>query len=233
METMQKRPAKKRRNQVPVGLGLLLLIIIAGVCFNGVSAKLALYWIFGISFGYVLQKSRFCFTASMRDPVLTGSTSVTRAVIVAIAVATIGFGAIQFSAVLNKAETIPGLISPAGLHTVIGGIMFGIGMVIAGGCASGTLMRMGEGFLQQWIAIIFFVIGSVWGAYDFGWWTTNVINKFSISDGVTKGFHIPTAIGWAGAFFGQLLLLAGLFILAEWYEYKKINKPTDSIESVA
>ncbi len=227
METVAKRSVKKRRNQVPIGLLLLALIIIAGVLFSGVSAKIGLYWIFGITFGFVLQKSRFCFTASMRDPILTGSVTVSKAVVVAIAVATIGFAAIQYSAFLNKAEAIPGLISPAGVHTAIGGIMFGIGMVIAGGCASGTLMRVGEGFTQQLIALVFFVIGSVWGARDFGWWSTNVISKMSISDGVTKGFHFPTAFGWATAFFGQLIVLLALFIFIEWMEYRKSNAGVD------
>jgi len=219
----KRRPARKRRNQVPIALGLLLLIIIAGILFAGVNPMLAVYWIFGISFGVVLQKSRFCFTASLRDPVLTGSTSLTRAVLIAMMVATVGFAAIQFKAVLAGAA-VPGNISPAGLHTAIGAIMFGTGMVIAGGCASGTLMRVGEGFMQQWIAIIFFVLGSVWAARDFGWWNVNVMIPTSISDGVTRGFHLPTAFGWGAAFFGQLIILAALFLLAEWYENKKLNK---------
>ncbi len=42
--------------------------------------------------------------------------------------------------------------------------MFGIGMVIAGGCASGTLMRVGEGFAMQMLSLLFFVIGSLIGA---------------------------------------------------------------------
>lgn len=220
----KRRPAKKRRNQVPIALGLLLVIIIAGILLAGVNSTLAVYWIFGISFGVVLQKSRFCFTASLRDPVLTGTTSLTRAVLIAFMVASVGFGAIQFKAVLSGAGSIPGNIFPAGLHTAIGAVMFGVGMVIAGGCASGTLMRVGEGFMQQWIAIIFFVIGSVWAARDFGWWTVNVIIPTSISDGVTKGFHLPTVLGWGVAFFGQLILLAVLFFVADWYENKKLNK---------
>ncbi|KUO64079.1 MAG: transporter [Gracilibacter sp. BRH_c7a] len=220
----KKRPARKRRNQVPIALGLLLLIIIAGIMLAGVNSMLAIYWIFGISFGIVLQKSRFCFTASLRDPVLTGSTTLTRAVLIAFMVATVGFGAIQFKALLSGVAGVPGNIFPVGLHTAIGAIMFGIGMVIAGGCASGTLMRVGEGFMQQWIAIVFFVVGSVWAARDFGWWSVNVIMPTSISDGVTKGFHLPTAFGWGFAFFGQLIILAAIFLFADWYEKKKLNK---------
>lgn len=229
---IQKRPARKKKNQLPAGIVLLVLIFVAGIFFSGKSPMVGIYWMFGIAFGFVLQKSRFCFTASLRDPVLTGSTSITRAVIVAFAIATVGFAAIQYSAHL-KGNPIPGYIFPAGLHTVVGAVMFGIGMVIAGGCASGTLMRVGEGFMQQWIAIIFFVVGSVWGARDFGWWTENVVNRFSISDGINKNaVHLPNVFGWAGAFFGQLLLLAVLFIIAEWFEYRKINATQNANTSI-
>jgi uncharacterized protein len=223
---IQKRSTgkRKKKNQVPMGLILLILLIVAGFLFSNKSPTLAIYWMFGIAFGYVLQKSRFCFTASLRDPALTGSTSLTRAVIVAFAIATVGFAAIQYSASL-KGNPIPGYIFPVGLHTAIGAFMFGIGMVISGGCASGTLMRVGEGFTQQWIAIIFFVIGSVWGSNDFSWWTKNVIEKFSISDGINKNaVHLPNVFGWAGAFFLQLVVLGALYILAEWFEYRKMNK---------
>ncbi len=226
-----KSSKRKRKNQLPAGIILLIILVIAGIFFFQSSPMLGIYWIFGIAFGFVLQKSRFCFTASLRDPVLTGGTSVTRAVIVAFAIATVGFAAIQFSSYLGG-NPIPGNISPVGLHTAIGATMFGIGMVIAGGCASGTLMRMGEGFTQQWIAIVFFVIGSLWGAKDWGWWTENVINTTSISDGVrSSGFFLPNVFGWGIAFFGQMILLGVLFIYAEWYEYRKLNIASMGLEN--
>jgi hypothetical protein len=188
--------------------------VVVGVLLGGLKAPLALKWIFGIAFGFVLQRSRFCFTAALRDPVLTGSTSLTRAVIIAFVIATIGFAAIQIGPYL-AGESVPGMIKPVGLHTVIGATMFGIGMVIAGGCASGTLMRMGEGFLQQWLVIVFFVAGSALGAYTFGWWKTAVMA------GAPKVF-LPDVVGFPVAFFGQLALLGLLYVLALRWEYRKV-----------
>ncbi|HCF92665.1 MAG TPA: transporter, partial [Firmicutes bacterium] len=49
--------AKKRRNQLPFAILLLIGIIIFGFVLNGIGVKLPIYWIFGISFGIVLQKS--------------------------------------------------------------------------------------------------------------------------------------------------------------------------------
>lgn len=207
-----RKSKKKKVDQIPIGIILFIAIIGAGYFLKQNSPKTALMWILGVALGFTLQKARFCFTASMRDPVLTGSTSLTKAVIIAIAVATVGFAAIQFGAV-SKGQAIPGNISPAGLNTVVGAFLFGIGMVISGGCASGTLMRIGEGFLVQIITLIFFIIGSVWGAHDFGWWYTNIIPK--------KGIFLPSVVGWGGALIIQFGLLLAIYIFADWYGNKK------------
>lgn len=200
---------KKRRNQLPFAILVLAAIIVFGFVENGFSPKLPLFWIFGIAFGIVLQKSRFCFTASLRDPVLTGGTSLTKAVLIAFAIASAGFAAIQYAAV-QAGNPVPGFVSPAGWHVAIGATMFGIGMVISGGCASGTLMRVGEGFMMQWLSIIFFVVGSVWGAHDFGWWQKTFMAN-------APKVHLPSLIGWPAAVFGQLILIGGLYLLADWY----------------
>jgi uncharacterized membrane protein YedE/YeeE len=204
-----RRPARKKKNQLPAALILLAAIIGFAFLVGGISPVLAISWIFGIGFGVVLQKSRFCFTAAFRDPVLTGSTSLTKAVLVAIAVALVGFSFIQFHAVESGAG-LPGAVNPVGPHVAIGALLFGIGAVISGGCASGTLMRVGEGFQMQWLSLIFFVIGSVWGAHDFSWWRQMMI------DAAPK-IHIPSVLGWAGGILLQLATLGALYALAEWW----------------
>lgn len=213
----------KRRTQVPVKkksqigytAAALVVIIGMGVYLAQVKTLLSIIWFLGIALGVVLQKSRFCFTASLRDPILTGSTTLTRATLIAFAVATVGFAALQFTSLL-KGGPVTGNVSPVGLHTVIGAILFGIGMVISGGCASGTLMRMGEGFAMQWISIITFVLGSVLGAIHFGWWTENFFRA-------APKIYIPEILGWAGGFWGQLAVLALLYVVATWYEYRNID----------
>ncbi|HYE81542.1 MAG TPA: YeeE/YedE thiosulfate transporter family protein [Clostridia bacterium] len=208
---------KKKANQLPFGVILFTGMIAFGIYLATISAKLALFWILGGCFGFILQKSRFCFTASMRDPYLTGSTSVTRAVLIAFAVTTIGFTAIKYGAYI-KGLPIPGqgYIAPISLATVVGAFMFGIGMVIAGGCASGTLMRVGEGFGMQILSLFFFVIGSLWGAHDYGWWKLN----FMITG---KKIFLPDILGWGGAVAVQLLVIAVLYIAADKWENRKLN----------
>lgn len=209
---------KPKVNQIPFGIILFIILIILGFVMNTQSSNLVLFFITGISFGIILQKSRFCFTASMRDPYLTGSTSVTKAVLVALAITTIGFTAIKYGH-FKSGLPIPGMsfVVPVSFATVIGAFLFGIGMVIAGGCASGTLMRVGEGFTMQILSLLFFVIGSLWAAHDYEWWSYNVISK-------GKAIFLPDIFGWLGAVVIQLVVILLLYIAAEKYQKARTNQ---------
>lgn len=211
------RRRKPKKNQLPIGILVLIVIAVIGVLLSLQTNNTLLFWITGIAFGFILQKARFCFTASMRDPYLTGSTSLTRAVLIAFAITTIGFTAIKYGYMKNGLP-IPGMgyVVPISFATIIGAFLFGIGMVIAGGCASGTLMRVGEGFWMQLLSLTFFIIGSLWGAHDYGFWKEHVINK-----GITV--FLPDVFGWFGAVALQLLIILFLYIAAVKYERAKTN----------
>ena len=212
-----RAPKKPKKSQIPYGLALLIVMVIVGILLTGKSVTLGLLWLFGSSFGFVLQKSRFCFTASLRDPFISGSTSITKAVLIAFAIGTVGFTAIKYGYFVNGLP-IPGMnyVVPFGPTTIIGGILFGIGMVIAGGCASGTLMRVGEGFGQQMLALVFFIIGSLIGAYHFGFWKINFISH-------SPKVFLPDYFGWFGAVVLQLLIIVCLYIAADKWQRKKIG----------
>lgn len=213
------RPARKpAKSQLLQAILFCVAMLIIGLVLHKQTNGTSWYFVTGLVFGYILQRSRFCFTASMRDPYLTKSTTVTRAVLIAFAITTIGFTAIKYGYFI-KGLPIPGMsyVVPISVATIVGGLLFGTGMVIAGGCASGTLMRVGEGFLMNLIALFFFIIGSLWGAHDFGWWKLNFISK-----GVTV--FLPDVFGWFGAVVIQLIVIFLLFIAAEkWQEAKTGN----------
>lgn len=206
---------RPKKNQIPFGIALIIIMVAIGIYLSTISGKLSLFWTIGVSFGVILQKGRFCFTASMRDPYLTGSTSITRAVLIAFGIATVGFAAIKYG-YSSMGLPMPGMsyVQPVSFATIFGAFIFGIGMVIAGGCASGTLMRVGEGFQMQLLSLIFFIIGSLWGAHDFEWWQINVISK-------GKEIFLPDVLGWAGALFVQLTIILLLYIAAEKFEEKR------------
>ena len=218
-ETPEERQ-RKAVVQISAGVLLIAVIVAIAVYSQGANPKGAYIWVIGIGLGYVLQRSRFCFTASLRDPVLTGSTALTKAVIIAFALSSLAFAALQIKATGMNLETLdvaklPGWIRDVGIHTVLGGFIFGIGAVLAGGCASGTLMRMGEGFAQQWLAFVFFVVGSVIG--------TVLLPVMQANGLYSKGaIYLPQFLGgWVPALIAQFAVLAMLYVLADWYGKKK------------
>jgi len=206
---------RQKKDQTKYGVVILFLAIAFGIYLTTIAAALGIFWLTGIAFGFILRRTNFCFTASMRDPLLTGSTTLARAVLLAFAITSIGFAAIQYGAVI-KGLPVPGIgfVVPISFATIFGAFIFGIGMVLAGGCASGTLMRIGEGFGMQMLSIIFFVIGSFWAARDMGWWTLNFISN-------GPRIHMPDVFGWIGAITIQLAVIAILFILCEKWENRK------------
>ena len=209
--SVRKKPFK---SQIPHALVLIALLIGLGFYLN--DAKLVKYLIFGVVFGMILQRSRFCFTAAFRDPVITGSTSLTRAAFLAVAVGTIGFSALSLYSISTGGKPLAtDSVAPLSILTIIGGVMFGIGMVTAGGCASGTLMRVGEGFQLQWVALLCFMLGSVAGAWAMGF--LEPLGKANIK------VYLPDHLGWAGALIFQFALIAIVYVLAIKWQKKKFS----------
>jgi len=209
--SVRKKPFK---SQIPHALVLIALLVGLGFYLN--DAKLVKYLIFGVAFGMILQRSRFCFTAAFRDPVITGSTSLTRAAFLAVAVGTIGFSALSLYSISTGGKPLAtDSVAPLSILTIIGGVMFGIGMVTAGGCASGTLMRVGEGFQLQWVALLCFMLGSVAGAWVMGFLAP--LGKANIK------VYLPDHLGWAGALIFQFALIAIVYVLAIKWQKKKYS----------
>ncbi|PAD40170.1 hypothetical protein CHH53_02330 [Terribacillus sp. 7520-G] len=102
----------------------------------------------GALLGFVMQRGRFCLTGGFRDMYLAKDNRMFYALLIAIAIQSIGvytlisLGVFEFSA-----GTLP-IIA-----VIIGSFIFGIGIVFAGGCATGTWYRAGEGLIGSWIAL--------------------------------------------------------------------------------
>ncbi|HRX16168.1 MAG TPA: YeeE/YedE thiosulfate transporter family protein [Spirochaetota bacterium] len=217
--TQMSDAQRKRRKAVQIitGAALIAVIIVMAFVANQTNPKGAYIVIIGTLLGYALQRSRFCFTAALRDPFLTGGTNLTKAMIITFALYSFLLMAInitKFGISLDSVDfsKAAGYIRPVGFHTALGAFLFGIGAVIAGGCASGTFMRMGEGFLQQWVVVIFFIIGSMIGG------VAAPIVQFKSAPVV----FLPQLFGgWALAAFVQFSLLLILYIVADIWGRKK------------
>ncbi len=105
----------------------------------------------GILFGIILQRGRLCFNSAIRDLKLFKDNYLWKAVMFGIAIETLLF---HFMAQVGWIHLNPKPFMPLG--NIIGGLLFGFGMVLAGGCASGVTYRSGEGMTTAWLAAIFY-----------------------------------------------------------------------------
>ena len=111
----------------------------------------------GIAFGCIIQRTRFCFVRGFREPFMTGESQVPRAIAIAVIISVLGFAALKWSGLRGENVYVPQAFWFGGL---VGGVIFGIGMVVAGGCGSGSVWRAGEGHIKLMLAVIFFAMST-------------------------------------------------------------------------
>ena len=108
----------------------------------------------GALFGFVVQRTNFCTMGSISDIMNFGNYDRFRAWLLAAAVAVIGLAVLQNAGAMNAADSM--YLSPnfGWLGNIVGGLIFGIGMVYAGGCMSRNLVRTGSGDLPSLVVIL-------------------------------------------------------------------------------
>lgn len=184
---------------------------LAGVVFvwaHNFDTQFSMYWAFGLAFGFVLQRGRFCFASAFRDLFLLGHGRTMKGVLLGLAVASVGFGIVmsrQVPITTLGFDPPSANILPVGVHTGLGGILFGVGMVLAGGCVSGSLYRMGEGYVASWVAFAGVMGGLLVSAYTWNWWW-----ETTISTG--PRVWLPRSLGHPGALILTLLALGAAFV---------------------
>lgn len=176
----------------------------------------------GFAMGFVMQRSRLCFSRAFREPFMTGEGTMTKAIILGLAIG-IPAAALMFQRKLvDPYDAIPATFW---LGSLSGGALFGIGMVFAGGCASGALWRAGEGHLKLWLALACFA----WSGSTF----TGVLSHWNVLTRDTGDDNLDfTMLGkqaylkdMAGSY--ELALAIGLGILLCWYLWVRYNESTE------
>jgi hypothetical protein len=200
--------------QVFIGIALVLLVSGFGNYLNNTSSKLSLYLITGTLFGYILTRSRFGFAGGIKRVYITGDGSLTRALLIMFGITIIATAGIHWHAVSSGADVIPGISGVKALDfgTIVGGFLFGIGMMLAGGCASGTLTDLGEGAVRALIVLPFFCVGAVMGHGS-----RYIFDQSSLSNISTK-IYLPNIFGYVGAVLVSFLFLIILYTITRKYE---------------
>lgn len=109
----------------------------------------------GAAFGYVIQRGGFCLMRALANLFLMGDASIARAYVLALLVA---MACVQ---ALSAAGFVEFPIRPFHwMSNCIGGLVFGAGMVLAGGCSGSTWYRVGEGAVGAWVILLGFAMGA-------------------------------------------------------------------------
>lgn len=210
--------ATPRRRALPpqAVAGLLVTAGVVGLALvlGRVDPVLAPLWLLGAFAGFALQRSRFCFASAFRDFFLFGQSRIMRGILAGLAVATVGFAIVMFAEVPFPAfGALPGEahVLPVGVSTVVGGLAFGLGMVLAGGCVSGSLYRMAEGYLGSWVAIGGVVVGLGLLTQTWNWWYEAFISTEPM-------VWLPATFGYGGGVAITLVALLAGFLALVWWE---------------
>ncbi len=115
---------------------------------------LALAFAIGVVFGVVAQRTRFCTMGAIADLAATGDSTRIRMWAVAVGTAIIGFNVMVWLGWVQAANSIYAGPRVAWLSALVGGSMFGVGMVLASGCTSKNLLRAGSGNLKAVVVLL-------------------------------------------------------------------------------
>jgi uncharacterized membrane protein YedE/YeeE len=169
------------------------------------------FLLFGVVFGVVFQRSRFCLVRAFREPFMTGDAEHTRAAALAVAVSMLGFSILKFTDLKDRGDWVfPG----AGIGALAGGTLFGVGMTVAGGCGAGSIWRAGEGQVKLWAALVGFALGASLARLA-------VVEAGTLQK-LGRAVFLPSVLGWGGAILATLLVLAAWALLATWNEDTRV-----------
>ncbi|WP_435390882.1 YeeE/YedE family protein [Jeotgalibacillus haloalkalitolerans] len=186
-------------------LGIAAALALFAVIIFTTDAVQGILFIVGLALGLTLLYARFGFTSAFRRLMAVGNAQGIQAHMVMLAVASTLFAIILSTGFSFTGVTPAGYVSPVGISVIFGAFIFGIGMQLGSGCASGTLYSVGGGSSSMILTLIGFIAGSVIGAYHFTFWMeeTWALEPFSLAESTNLGFF--------GAWVVQMALFAAIY----------------------
>jgi len=202
-------PSDARASRQPWVGALLLVLLLATPAVYSRAGYVAqgVFLLFGVAFGVIFQRSRFCLVRAFREPFMTGDAEHTRAAALALVISTLGFAILKFTDLKDKSEWV---FPAAGVGALAGGLAFGVGMTLAGGCGAGSIWRAGEGQVKLWAAIACFALGASL--------TRLAAAQTGLLQQLGAAVFLPSAIGWGGAIGLVVLVMAAWALGATWNE---------------
>ncbi|WP_137176150.1 YeeE/YedE family protein [Massilia sp. HP4] len=158
-------------NLRPFGVASVLIVLGAWYLAQVVGPRQAALYVVGALLGVALYHAAFGFTSAWRVFIADGRGAGLRAQMLMLAVGVALFFPPLASGTLFG-NPVTGLVQPAGTSVIVGAFIFGIGMQLGGGCASGTLYTVGGGSTRMIVTLVFFILGSLIGTAHMPFWTS-------------------------------------------------------------
>ncbi|WP_455597916.1 YeeE/YedE family protein, partial [Acinetobacter pecorum] len=199
--------AASQRSNISVWAAFILLIIGTIGAYQIVGLNQALLFLIGGALGMTLYHASFGFTSSWRVFIKERRGRGLRAQMIMLALAVL-----LFFPALGAGELfgnpVKGNVNPVSMSVMIGAFIFGIGMQLGGGCASGTLYTVGGGSARMLVTLLFFCIGSVIATSHLDWWFAlphlepiSLVESLGVIPGLLLSFIIFAIIAAATVYF--------------------------------
>ncbi|WP_369723276.1 YeeE/YedE family protein [Bradyrhizobium sp. LLZ17] len=200
------------------GANLIIVAVAAAILLAGAVALSGTIswrqgWLFllGGALGLTLYHALFGFTSAWRVFIVTRRGAGLRAQMVMLALAT----ALFFPALAQGSlfgEAVHGELGAVGIGMVTGAFLFGLGMQLGGGCASGTLYTAGGGNTRMLVTLAAFIAGSTLGALHLPWWSA-LPNVGTVS--------LIESLGWLPALVLCWAVMAAIYVLTRMAEIRR------------
>ena len=202
--------AKTKGTSLQPLAGIVVVIIGAAIALSLTGQVLIGFGLIGLFIGVILQRSRWCIVRSLREPFMTGDAEPAVAIIAGLLVGLLGFTVIKIMGIGGEMTMVG---SNFWMPAIIGGLIFGFGMTVAGGCTVGSTWRAGEGHVKLWLALIGIIIAAP---------LTAEYIKPAFMDmlpaSMKQQMFLPDYFTYLGAVVIMLLILLIWFLFAKWNE---------------
>lgn len=216
-------------NRIRWGIALVLAVVLGlAAWYLQHDAQLSFSLLSGAAFGYVIQRSRFCFYCISRDFIERREARGLLGLLTALALGLVGYHAVFGIFVPDAAigRLPPGAhIGAVSWALVFGATAFGLGMALAGSCISAVLYRLGEGAFSGLVVLPSVLLGFLLGFYC---WNSVYLQFMQQSPAI----WLPAELGYAGSLLVQLAVLALLAALLFKFGHDKASAATTTYQAI-
>jgi len=180
--------------------------------------RMGALFLVGTAAGLVLYQAAFGFTSAWRAFIADRRGEGVRAQMLLLALT-----CALFFPLLAQGEAfgvrLTGLVQPPGMPVVVGAFIFGLGMQLGGGCASGTLFSVGGGSTRMVVTLGAFIVGSVLATAHSAYWAS--LPSFPATSLVAR-------FGAVGALAFSLLVFGAIFVTTVVLERRRFGTLVES-----